>query len=94
MTRWAAIDLGSSRRRTDAPRLPSGAPQHLIVNKSPGILHPFDHGAFVGAVAGSILQAVAQRGQQLCLVAFFFYRLPLLECCAPAEIDGLATGSA
>jgi hypothetical protein len=56
-------DLGSSRRRTDAPWLPSGAPQHLIVNKSPGMLHRFDQGAFVvsGRWPGLIVLYLASR---------------------------------
>ena len=38
--------------------------------------------------------AVAQRRQQLRLVALFVGGLPLRECCAPAEIDGLTAGGA
>jgi hypothetical protein len=38
--------------------------------------------------------AVAQRRQQLRLVALFVGWLPVRESCAPAEIDGLTTGSA
>jgi hypothetical protein len=38
--------------------------------------------------------AVAQWRQQLRLVTFFIGGLPVRECCAPTEIDGLATGGA
>src|SRR5208337_672977 len=38
--------------------------------------------------------AVAQFWQQLRFIAFFISGLPLRECCAPAKINGLATGSA
>ena len=37
---------------------------------------------------------VVQRWKQLCLVTLFVGRLPLRECCAPAEIDGLTAGGA
>ena len=99
-------DLGSRRRRTDALGFLQALPQNLIVNKPPGILHRLDQGAFVVArrwpgllvLDFRIVQlrglTVAQRRQQLRLVALFVGRLPLRECCAPAEIDRLTAGGA
>ena len=81
-------------------------PQHLVVDEAPSILHRLDQGAFVvtrrrpGLLVLNfwILQlrglAVAQRRKQLRLSALFVGRLPVRERCAPAEIDGLATGGA
>ena len=101
-----ADDLGSRRRRADALGFLQAFPQHLIVNEAPGILHRLDQRAFVVARRWPgllvldfwILQlrglAVAQRRKQLRLVALFVGGLPLRECCAPAEIDGLAAGGA
>src|SRR6185437_3271144 len=75
--------------------------QNLIVNQAPGILHRLDQSAFVVTrrwpgllvLDFRIVQlrslTVAQRRQQLRLVALFVGGLPVRESCAPAEIDGL-----
>jgi hypothetical protein len=94
-------DLGSSRRRTDALGFLQALSKNLIINEAPGILHRLDQSAFIVARRWPgllvldfwILQlrslTVAQRWKQLCLVTLFVGRLPLRECCAPADIDGL-----
>src|ERR1700740_1152499 len=99
-------DLGSGRRRANTLGFLQAIPQNLVINKTPGILHSLDQSAFVvtrrrpGLLVLNfwILQlrglAVAQRRQQLRLIALFVGGLPLRECCAPAEINGLATGCA
>src|SRR5829696_8855274 len=81
-------------------------PQHLIVNEPPSTLHRLDQGAFVVTrrwpcllvldfwILQSRSLTVAQRWKQLCLLTLFVRRLPLRECCAPAEIDGLTAGGA
>src|SRR6202795_4332500 len=101
-----ADDLGSGRRRTDTLGLLQAIPQNLVINKTPGILHSLDQSAFVitrrrpGLLVFNfwILQlralAVAQRRQQLRLIALFVGGLPLRECGSPAEINRLATGCA
>src|SRR5215204_7037074 len=99
-------DLGSGRWRADALGFPQALPQHLIVNEPPSILHRLDQGAFVVTrrwpcllvldfwILQSRSLTVAQRWKQLCLLTLFVRRLPLRECCAPAEIDGLTAGGA
>ena len=101
-----ADDLGPGRRRADALGFLQALPQNLIVDKTPGILHRLDQSAFVVTRRRSgllvldfgVLQlrglAVAQRRQQLRLVALFVGGLPIRECRAPAEIDGLTAGGA
>src|ERR1700676_1970919 len=99
-----ADDLGSGRRRANTLGFLQAIPQNLVINKTPGILHSLDQSAFVVTRRRSgllvlnfwILQlrgvAVAQRRQQLRLIALFVGGLPLRKCCSPAEINGLATG--
>src|ERR1700688_63764 len=99
-----ANDLGSGRRRANTLGFLQAVPQNLVINKTPGILHSLDQSAFVvtrrrpGLLVLNfrILQlrnlAVAQRRQQLRLIALFVGRLPLWKCCTPAEINGLPTG--
>ena len=101
-----ADDLGSGRRRADALGFLQALPQHLIVNEPPGILRRLDQGAFVVTRRWPsllvldfwILQlrslTVPQWWKQLRLVTLFVGRLPLRECRAPAEIDGLTAGGA
>src|SRR6516164_5929197 len=97
---------GPGRWRANALGFLQAFPQNLILNEAPGILHSLDQSAFVVArrwpglliLDFRILQlrglAVEQRRKQLRLVALFVGRLPVRECRAPAEIDGLTTGGA
>ena len=99
-----ADDLRSGRRRANALGLLQTLPQNLIVNKAPGILHRLDQSAFVVTRRWPGLLVLDFRIVQLCslavaqrllrLVALFVGGLPVRESCAPAEIDGLTTGSA
>ena len=93
-----ADDLRSGRRRANALGLLQALPQNLIVNKAPGILHRLDQSAFVVTRRWSgllvldfrIVQlrslAVAQRRQQLRLVALFVGGLPVRESLATGQI--------
>jgi hypothetical protein len=101
-----ADDLRSRRRRANTLGFLQAFPKNLIVDKTPGILHGLDQSTLVIPRRRSgllflnfgILQlcdlAVAQRRQQLRLVALFVSALPLREYCSLAEIDRLATGGA
>ena len=40
-------DLGSGRRRADALGLLQPVPQHLVIDKAPGVLHRLDQSAFI-----------------------------------------------
>jgi hypothetical protein len=100
------IISGAGRRRANALCFLQAVPQNLIINKAPGILHRLDQGAFVVAwrwpgllvLDFRIKQlcdlSVAQRRQQLRLVALFVRGLPLRECRAPTKIDRLTAGGA
>src|ERR1700719_1056963 len=75
----------------------------LIINKAPSVLHGLDQGALVVArwwsglliLDGRVFQscdlAIAEGWQQLRVVTLFVGGLPVGECRAPPEIDGLAT---
>ncbi len=96
-------DFGSGRRCADALGFLQPFPQALVIDKAPGVLHRLDQGALVVArrrarllvLDGRVFQprdlAVAQGRQQLGVVALFVRGLPVGECRAPPEIDGLAT---
>src|ERR1700729_3666855 len=88
-----ADDLRSSRRRANALGLLQAFSQNFIVHKAPGILHRLNQSAFVVTrrwtgllvldfrIAQLRSLAVAQRRQQLRLVALFVGGLPSRESC-------------
>ena len=99
-----ADDLGAGGRRADALGLFQTVPQNLVLDKPPCILHRLDQRALVvagrglgllgfdGRIVQLCILAVAHRRKQLPAIALLVGWLPLRECCAPSEIDRLATG--
>src|SRR5262249_37526598 len=62
-------DLGSGRRRADALGLLQPIPQDLVIDKTPGVLHGLDQGAFIVARRRARLLVLDGRVFQPCDLA-------------------------